>query len=200
MSRRGFTLFEVLLVSAILVAMAGFAWPIMRQGLENQKLRSTAQRLQGRIAATRAAAINAGETHVLRYNVGEAIYQVGPLCQTAAEPDGAAPQGFGVTQQESAPAVPAAMKEEKLPERIHFLAPSSTSSDGAGQRAALQIAGFNREAPGESAGAIEIHFQPDGACDTTTVRLGSESGRTITVQVRGMTSQTVLGGIEMGEE
>lgn len=66
-SRRAFTLFEVLIVIAILGVLAAFAWPTFFGERDAGALRETATRMKGLIAMCRAEAMNESRRYRVQY-------------------------------------------------------------------------------------------------------------------------------------
>src|SRR6266496_1137126 len=66
-SRRAFTLLEVMLVMAILVAVAAVAWPQIHRAYESVRLRKAADQVQAGLSHARVEAMSSGVTQVFRF-------------------------------------------------------------------------------------------------------------------------------------
>ena len=63
MKRRGYTLFEMAIVLALLVLLAGLAWPSLETMYSDYKLQSAVDQVRGKWAALRARAIIEGRPY-----------------------------------------------------------------------------------------------------------------------------------------
>src|SRR5262245_57873290 len=81
-SRSGYTLFELLLVLAVLLIVVGLTWSSLAGAYKHQRLASAAHDVRMRLAATRAQAIESGAILQFVYEPGARAYSVLPLEQT----------------------------------------------------------------------------------------------------------------------
>jgi Tfp pilus assembly protein FimT len=77
--RGGFTLLEMLLVVAVLMATIGICWPLMQRAYNDLKVRDSAESVRLRLAATRLHAIDAGLTYQFRYEANGRRYVAVPF-------------------------------------------------------------------------------------------------------------------------
>jgi len=77
--RAGYTLVEMLIVLAIISMLAAFAWPAMRRTLSKSRLRHAAKTIRVELAKTRLKAIRTGIPQQLRYQLGSALFEIGPI-------------------------------------------------------------------------------------------------------------------------
>ncbi|MCY2992968.1 MAG: prepilin-type N-terminal cleavage/methylation domain-containing protein [Planctomycetota bacterium] len=71
---RGFTLMEMLLVLAIMVAVAAMVLPALRGSMEDQQLRKAADLIRADWATLRVTAMRTGRIQLFRYDVGANTY------------------------------------------------------------------------------------------------------------------------------
>ncbi len=177
---RGFTLLEVLLALAVIVALAGLAWPVLDGAFANQRLRNGADRLRSAWGQARVRAMESGENQVFHYQSGSGQFSIHALCsvesQTDASPTAGASGGLTGT----------------LPEGVTFLA-SQTRYD---TRTAL-AGGSDPSGRGD---ALPIVFFPDGTTSTAEIALGGRGNRCLKVSLRGLTAVALVSNIMTQEE
>lgn len=204
--RAAFTLLELLLALAVLVAVAAITWPALERPLATQRLRRAAEQVRTQWIKTRTKAINAGETFSFRYQPDTARFRVEVQSQDAAlleataanmgsqagagGPASAGSQSSTASSTTSLPAVPPQALEAELPEGVKF-AGGDVTEDGR----AAEIA--NRE---RSMGSVDlswsqpIFFYPDGTATAARVALVGQRERAIVIELRSLT-----GGARIGE-
>lgn len=204
--RAAFTLLELLLALAVLVAVAAITWPALERPLATQRLRRAAEQVRTQWIKTRTKAINAGETFSFRYQPDTARFRVEVQSQDAAlleataanmgsqagagGPPSAGSQSSTASSTTSLPAVPPQPLEAELPEGVKF-AGGDVTEDGR----AAEIA--NRE---RSMGSVDlswsqpIFFYPDGTATAARVALVGQRERAIVIELRSLT-----GGARIGE-
>jgi prepilin-type N-terminal cleavage/methylation domain-containing protein len=163
--RRGFTLFELLLVLAVLVILAGLAWPAFKTPFENQRLLKAGDLLRAAFGRARIQAMDRGVVQMFRYEPATGRYQAMDW------------SGFDSTGGTADPGM-IAEAAEALPEGIHFVA-ATVSADTRSQAAGGD--------PTALASAPPIWFYPDGTASDAEVVLANDAGRAVTVQLRGLT-------------
>ncbi len=77
--RRGFTLFELLVVLALLGLLVGLGWPALQRSLVRARLRHAARMLKVQLAKTRLKAIRTGVPYRFSYQPGGSQFQLAPL-------------------------------------------------------------------------------------------------------------------------
>ena len=204
--RAAFTLLELLLALAVLVAVAAITWPALERPLATQRLRRAAEQVRTQWIKTRTKAINAGETFSFRYQPDTAIFRVEVQSQDAALLEATAAnmgsqagaggsasagsQSSTTSSTTSLSAVPAQPLEAELPDGVKF-AGGDVTEDGR----AVEIA--NRE---RSMGSVDlswsqpIFFYPDGTATAARVALVGQRERAIVIELRSLT-----GGARIGE-
>ncbi len=168
--RRGYTLFEVMLVLAILVAVGAVAVPIFRQSFEVERLRKGADTLRTAWAKARVQAMTTGLTHVFQFEYATNQFVVGPW------------EGAG--EQTSSTSTTAIQRTGQLPDGILFNAAEKLADERA---AAVEETG-DQQAP-------QIFFYSDGTTSTAQVMLTNQSDRYVKVYLRGLTGVPNVGDV-----
>ena len=207
MSRSAYTLLEVLLVMALLVALAGMAVPVMYGPLENHRLRRSADIIRTEWTKARVRAMESGQTYVFRYVPSGTQYAVLPLSSqedyveaslaalsgTESAPPGAAPLPLG-NPAEGTSAEGTRLSE--LPESVSF-ASSETVVDLRGELLAAQD---TSEMAGDAQWSSPIYFYPDGTTSTARLVLGNQRQRYVVLTLRGLTGMIQVSGLLTAEE
>src|SRR5882757_8747636 len=81
--RRGLTLVEICLVLTLLVVIASFAIPLLGGAVERRSLMSGAGLLQAGLTRARLAAMQSGQTYIVRFEPKGSRFQVVSLDQLA---------------------------------------------------------------------------------------------------------------------
>jgi prepilin-type N-terminal cleavage/methylation domain-containing protein len=166
-ARRGYTLFEVLLVLAVLLIVVGLAWSSLADIYKYQQLASAAQDVRSQLTAARAQAIESGAILQFVYEPGGRAYSVLPLEQVSE----------AATQQ---PTI-----DGDLPERIRFEFPGADTTLNAST--APTSDGLTIVVDNNSA-AAPILFAPDGTASDSAFDILDDEGRFVRVSVRGLTA------------
>ena len=163
--RSGLTLIEVLVVTAVLVALAAIMAPTVRQFSRDSRVLAGADLLRGRVADARGEAMEHGRAYRL------ALSDDGTRVRIA--PDD---QGFdtaAVTTDEAAPRV----AEDAFPDGV-----TAKSEPPDGSAPTVDADGWVRVAT----------VQPDGTCreDAVVVRVSQPNMYPVLVRIRGLTGGT----------
>lgn len=191
--RRGFTLLEILLVLAILVAVMAVAAPAFNSAMQNQRLRSAADRV--RIEWTRAhvKAMKTGRIQVFRYQIGGREFQVEPWAagDETLEAAPTASSGSPLRPESEADEQAAIAADNQLPEDIIFL-----GGDAQAESRSLAIEeSLQGVASRETEWSRPILFYPDGATSDAFVIVSSPREVGIRVDLRGITGTATVGEI-----
>ena len=83
----GYTLIELLLAMAVLVVMAGIAWPVMQGQFQRYLLKNEVEKVRAKLAGTRIRAIDSGLIYQFLYEPGGRNFIVVPFegVETEAE-------------------------------------------------------------------------------------------------------------------
>src|SRR5262245_35950725 len=102
-SRSAFTLLEVMLVLAILVAVTAVAWPQIHRAYETVRLRKAADQVQEALARARVQAMSSGLPQVFRFEPNSPRYTITPVQDETASIDSADVSSSSVGQGSSVP-------------------------------------------------------------------------------------------------
>jgi prepilin-type N-terminal cleavage/methylation domain-containing protein len=169
--RRGFTLFELMLVLALVVAFASLAAPVFRNSFAVERLRKAGDAMRTVWAKARLDAMRSGQTHVFRFDYGVNTYIVA-LWET------------GDTSTEASADIAAAQKTGKLPGDSVFYAGEKVVDSRT-----QQIEGTGGQT------APQIFFYPDGTTSTAQVLLSNGDERFLRVELRGLTGIARAGDV-----
>jgi len=197
-ARRGFTLFELLIVLTILTTIVALSWPALERFYLEYRVRQAGQLVQARLAGTRVHAIDTGYDYQFRFEPEGQRFLVLPndaqalaALQSAASPTASA---SGTTATVRIPRIAG-----RLPSTTaHF---DSTSTGGStpqpipaewltGIPDAEQFTSANWSAP--------LVFHADGSAATARVIIRDKKSRYVVVTVRSMTGGVTVSAIENG--
>ena len=192
----GFTLLELLLVLAIIVAVVSLVAPALKTPLENYRLGAAADRVCSLFAGARVKAIRDGRVYAFSYRPDGGACRTGPWSRaTGGESDSGGPAASAAAASGDIADSQTGERQEELPEGIRFVLPETVA--GAGGEPAEYHAGDSTPAGGEW--SPPILFFPDGT--TTTARVVLSNGkRAVAVELRGLTGTTRLGELQSIEE
>lgn len=182
--RRAFTLLELLLVLALMVAVIAIIAPSLGLFTQSQQLRDAASVVRGEWARARVQAMKSGRIHVFRYEVGGPRYVVDFWIaddDAVESGDNSALASGGDAPQPAGGNSDLEFSDKSLPEGITFFL-GETKGDARGARVEAELAN-------ESGAQISppVLFYSDGTSSTAQVILINERGRAVTVSLRGLT-------------
>lgn len=204
----GFTLLELLLVLALVVLMAGLAWPALRSSMAKSRLRDSAQQLRIELARARLTAMECGVPLEFRYRAGEGRFRI--AAQPADEPESdvhASSGQRGIGRSKSALSKEGAadteldwhVSETTLPDGVVFAAPQESPAESP-PPADLASEAFEDDSLQRDGWSPAIVFHPDGTASNATLALSDGEGSQVTVQLRGVTGQAKPGDVESCDE
>jgi prepilin-type N-terminal cleavage/methylation domain-containing protein len=173
--RSGYTLFEVMLVLAILVAVGAVAAPVFRQSFEVERLRKGADTLRTAWSKARVQAMSTGLTHIFQFEYAAGQFVVAPW-----------EEGAALVQTTTTNAV---QRTGQLPDGIVFYAAEKLAEE----RAATVEETGAQQAP-------QIFFYPDGTTSTAQVMLSNQTDRFVKVFLRGLTGVPNIGEVVTADE
>ena len=162
--RNGFTLLEVLVVIAVIVAMVAIAMPNFERMRDDFRVKAAADQIKTAWVDARGHAIEEGQPYRFAIRVGESKFRVAPDRSDSWSGGGS---GSG---QSAADGTTPLVVEDEIPKEIKFdfVGGGGTSGDGGWTTVAT--------------------FQPDGSCDQDVViEMKSEGSRGILLSVRALT-------------
>jgi Tfp pilus assembly protein FimT len=188
--RPALTLFEVLLVLALLVVIGAVATPLLSNSMARARLENSGELVRAAWARSRLAAMRAGEPYVFRYEPEGSRYQIVLLSALTAE-DAEDVNALPAEDEEDAEYAEADMLRlslSRLPQAIVF---------AKGEVAAVpQLAGV--AAATEGGWSQPIVFYADGTTSDAAVLIANASDETMRVTLRGLTG--ISRASEVGSE
>lgn len=177
--RSGFTLFEILLVMALLVVIAGVMMPVIADSLSRARLENGGELVRAAWGRARLAAMESGEPYVFRYEPNGSRYQIALLTALTGE-NADEVNSLPAEEEEDADYEEADMlrlSKARLPQDIVF---------ARGEVAAVpQLAGA--AASQDGGWSPPITFYADGTTTDAAVQITNPDGEWIYVTLRGLT-------------
>ena len=201
--RKAFTLLELLLVLAILVALAGIAVPTFESMVTSRRLTESVQQLLNELKAARVSAMRTGQAQVMRATLQTRDYSITPWLGGTESQDasaGATVVGTdgqvvatekGASGEVSTSAVDASSGLKQLSSGVQFsaietLVDSRNALELQNSGEAMPTAGSAVTTDGLSSPLL---VYPDGSTTTAQIVLVDQSGRRMAIQIRGVTGQ-----------
>ena len=205
--RSAFTLLELLLVLALIVAIGALVWPALERPLATQRLRRAAEQVRMHLTKTRTQAILTGETFAFRFQPGKPLMRVEAVTQNEAVLESASTLGAAGTQSgamsqgtssRSTIGQPAAVRavEGQLPEDIVFYG-GDVASDTRSEQFATQE---RMKGSVDLSWSQPVLFFPDGTATAARVAVVGDRGRAVVIEVRSLTGGVKIGDIVSVEE
>src|SRR3990172_190333 len=117
--RAGYTLVEMLLVLAVILALASTPWPAMERVYADYHLRRAAETMATAMAGARVRAIDAGTAYQFRFEPGGRRWFVLPYDRNDLSGD---------SSEGSSDASTSSVLSGEIPEPLHFLATDSSAA------------------------------------------------------------------------
>ena len=198
-NRSAFTLMELLLVLAVLVAVAAIVMPAAGRMLTRQRIRGGAETVRVEWAKARVRAMKSGRIHVFRYEVGGPSYRTEfwEADDTAVEAGDDSALAMGTSSQPNATLFDDLTQE--LPDGVRFFF-GDTEQD---VRSTAVVSQLDEAVDREIAWSPPILFYSDGTCSTAEVTLTNDKNDAITLNLRGLTGVVRVGdliGLEDGDQ
>ena len=182
--RRGLTLVEICLVLALLVVIGSFAIPLLGGAVERRALVSGAGMLQAGWTRARLAAMQSGQTYVVRFEPKGSRFQVVSLDQLSLpESQDLQPED---PEAENSPYDILRFFKTRLPDGVIFASANVSNSN--------QLTATMGSA-GEGPWSSPVIFRPDGTTSDATVLLANQPGQTIRVTLRGLTGTSTASDV-----
>jgi prepilin-type N-terminal cleavage/methylation domain-containing protein len=185
--RRGLTLIEICLVLTLLVVIASFAVPLLGGAIERRSLMSGAGMLQAGWTRARLAAMQSGQTYVVRLQPKGSQFQVLSLDQLVMPESQELPPDN--PDAEETPYDILRFFKTRLPSGVIF-----GRADVANSNQLTATVGSSGDGPWSA----PIVFRPDGTTSDASVLIVNEPGHTIRITLRGLTGTSIAS--EVGKE
>jgi len=171
--RRGFTLFEIILVMAVLVILAGLSYPSLENMYGYYRVQAAADTLRGNWAEARTRAMEEGRPYRFAVVLGKGNFRVAPDGAEFWAGSDAAPADSGT---------PPLIASDALPKGIRFRRVDGPRGD-ADSNTIVPTEGID---PGQWSPLAT--FLPDGtARDDVAIVLEAEGARPVVVKLRALT-------------
>ena len=179
--RRGFTLMEIALVLAIMVAVAAMAIPVYHGTLKRERVRKAAESIGADWTRARAAAIQTGETQLWACTLAAGTFSSGPYLAnggaTNAEVANMVSQSTGMTVS-----MPAGKAGEgfgqALPQGVTLGDVLVSEGDTSVNMSVATNSG--------EAGTATLLFYPDGSSSSARITVIGEDDITMAVAINGL--------------
>jgi len=178
----GFTLIEVILVMAILVAIAAMTLPSLSGVFTRSQLRNGGEVVRSAWGKARLAAMDSGQPYLFRCQLKGGEFQLLNIAELAA----AGGQSAGPTGNVVEPDGSWRLAFDRLPAGVVF---------AKGEFAPSQLMDAMFAGVANAAWAGPIVFYPDGTCTDATILLSNENESTIRVTLRGITGTALIGDV-----
>ena len=188
--RAGFTLLEIMLVLAILVAMGAIAWPSFSRAYESSKLKATADKVLSILGKARVQAMTSGQTQVFRFQKDSGSYTVEQLADDSATLDASTTSDTTTTTVGASSSTPdGKAAATQLPEGYVFSAGDRVLDDRtAAAESAITSSNFDTSSP-------PVLFYSDGTSSEAQLTIANQNGRTITISLRALTGTAHMGEV-----
>lgn len=167
--RSAYTLIEILLVLALIVALSAMVLPELRGPIARQRLVSAAESIRAAWNNARSDAMMTGEIHLFRYEPDTGNYAV----QRWINADTSSSTGPG------AGSTTASDDQLSLPDEVRFL--TGEQVDARADFAAAEMSGAN------TGSAPSVMFYADGTTSTVELEIANVYDTKVRISLRGMT-------------
>jgi prepilin-type N-terminal cleavage/methylation domain-containing protein len=175
---RGFSLFELLIVLAVIISVTAMAVPGLMDRLQNGRIQDAAEGVREVLANTRRYAIDSGVDYHFRFEVnGQAVVAI------PAEPSPTLANNFSADRSDTRIPLESLILDDEI-----FLRPLKGENPGGEQLESKAFATLAEA--GDLANrtwSSPILFRFDGSAEDRTFRVMDEEGRAAEVSVRGLT-------------
>lgn len=192
-TRRAFTLIEMILVLAILVAIGAIVAPSFSDAFQRQRLLSSADRLRSIWERARLTAMKTGQTQLFTCTTGAGDFSVAPYMADADMVNSSAGasvvMGGTIAQTTTSGTMEAPPPEVAAPQMLEdgiTFVSCAVSSD----MRAMSVAQSQGGTAALSAMNQSVMFYPDGSTSTAEVVLQDEAGKQRALRMRGLTGTT----------
>lgn len=187
---RGFTLLEMLLVLAVLLALASLAWPPVQRLYAEQQIKDAVEQVRGKLAGTRLKALDAGLTYQFRFEPEGTAYLLLPYDAELVAPAAADAEGGQALMRFA----------DMLPEGMRFEAASENLA-GIERLRTDRLEGLpNPQRLSEKSWSPPLLFYSDGSAMDAAFDVVDEENRSIRLSVRGLTGGVTVSKIEFRRE
>jgi prepilin-type N-terminal cleavage/methylation domain-containing protein len=166
--RRGFTLLELILVLAVIVAVLSMVTPFLQRSFSVQTLKGAADQVRASFGSARARAIKTGNVYAFLYTRDADTYTLAPFINA-----------YSLINPQVLASVQSPPPLDRLPKGLTFVG-SVVSQDA---RAQFESEG----AAAITGGMTPILFYPDGTSQDAALLIQNSKGDQIRIDLRGLT-------------
>lgn len=201
MKRAGYTLFEMLMVQALLVAMVAASWPALRSPLGKSQLVDAARQLRVELIKARHKAIETGVAQQFRYQPGAGVYEITPagkskskdplhVAATTKRPSGKSGKSLSTDEEFAAIC-------RELPAEVSFADLCARADDVSDGSPVLEANHTARDpwSVGDEEWSSPVVFHPNGRTSNAKICLRGASDFEIEVSLRGLTGIASIGEV-----
>lgn len=215
-SRRAFTLLEIVIVLGLVVLVSALALNTLQKPVAARRLQLAADQIRADWARARNRAMASGQIYYFTCELGTGSYIIQPLTDSSLQGDidqslpPIAGSVSGNTGQGGARGAAGQTGGRQLPDRITFadlqLADGDLSATFSQNTTVFDPSVSLGGLLAPTSGGSSIYFFPDGSTSSALVTLENEFGRRIDVSLRGLTGAVLVsdsynggdGGVPVG--
>ncbi len=178
-NRRGFTLLEVVLVLAIIVAVGAVAAPIFQGTLRGERLRKGVELISIDWTRTRAKAMEMGETQVWLCELSDGSYSSSVYSGVQGlSPSDAASLVSASTGLSSSDASSGSFGQSAMPDGVSISDVLISDAD--------TVVMMSQSTNSMESGSATIFFYPDGTSSSARLTVTNEEEQTMSVMLNGL--------------
>ncbi|MBS0260607.1 MAG: prepilin-type N-terminal cleavage/methylation domain-containing protein [Planctomycetes bacterium] len=183
--RPGFTLFEIVIVLAVIVVAIGITYPAISAIQSEYQMRQSGMLVQAKLAAARVHAIETGYDYQFCFEPGGHRFLVVPY-----------DLGALTAEQSSGGKVSYKAGGKLVTDKAHFVAPTAAG----GHQVAPELMNGLRNAADYTgvSWALPIIFHPDGSASAAEIQIEDNKSRRLTVSVRPLTGAVTVSKVQSG--
>ncbi len=187
----GFSLFELMIVMAIIITITAMAAPNLMERVKNGRVQEAAEGVREVIANARRYAIDSGVDYHLRFEVnGQAVAAI------PAEPSPTLSNVFSSDRKDTRTQLEALILDDKM-----FIRAMKGDNPGAEQLDPKYFATLDEAGDlAQRTWSSPVLFRFDGTAEDRTFRVMDADRRTAVVTIRGLTGAVRIGPVYMMEE
>lgn len=202
-THRGFTLFELLVVAALIIVIGGLLYPSLMSTVETQNLVSSGDTMRTFFARSRNKAMRSGQTLALRYQIGGNQFIIEPWdTGDSSIESSVSASNFNLLGQLEQTTSDDRNVTKRLLQHVQTLPGNIVFASGFQAFDSRELArdnpSLNPNAANVNTGSVTdlvagawsqpILFYPDGSTSQTEVRLGTDDLQVfVLVRIRGLT-------------
>lgn len=209
--RSGYTLFEMLMVQALLVAMVAASWPALRSPLGKSQLVDAAKQLRVELIKARHRAIETGVAQQFRYQPGADVYEIAPAGKKKSTKNESVSLSSRTISESRSSSLDANDETEtvtcrKLPSDVCF-SDGAMKDESDSEQVSEAVAEETKPertteswSTGDEEWSSPVVFHPNGRTSNAKISLRGASDFEIEVSLRGLTGIASIGDAHRASE